>query len=79
MNIRLALIGNSASTVPFDLNSNCALIQSLTKRLFQSGSKDLCFISSSDCVDIGQVGLIFFSISTNSYCFILAISFTNSM
>ncbi|CAF1208147.1 unnamed protein product [Rotaria sordida] len=54
-NIRLALIGDGASTIPFDLNSNSNLIQCTTKNLFQSGSKDLFYLSSFESVDIGQL------------------------
>ncbi|CAF3635995.1 unnamed protein product [Rotaria sp. Silwood1] len=54
-NIHLALIGDGASTIPFDLNSNSSLIQCTTKNLFQSGSKDIFYISSLESVDIGQL------------------------
>ncbi|CAF2761699.1 unnamed protein product [Rotaria sp. Silwood2] len=54
-NIHLALIGDGASTIPFDLNSNSSLIQCTMKNLFQSGSKDIFYISSFESVDIGQL------------------------
>jgi len=56
VNIHLALIGDGASTLPFDLNSNSSLIQCTTKNLFQSGSKDIFFISSFESTDVGRVG-----------------------
>ncbi len=62
VNIHLALIGNGASTLPFDLNSNSSLIQCTRKNFFQSGSKDIFFISSFESIDVGQVGEIFFLI-----------------
>ncbi|UJR14200.1 hypothetical protein I4U23_001193 [Adineta vaga] len=53
--IRLALIGDGASSLPIDLNSNIFSIQCSTKNLFQSGSKDMFSISSSESIDIGQL------------------------
>ena len=51
MNIHLALIGDGASTLPFDLNS----IQYTDKNIFQSGSKDIFHISPLETIDVGEV------------------------
>ena len=53
--IHLALIGDGASTLPFDLNINSSLISCTTKNLFQSASIDRVFLSSLDCIDVGRV------------------------
>jgi hypothetical protein len=53
------LIGDGASTLPLNLNSNSSLIQCTTKNLFQSGSKDIFYISSFESIDVGEVGCIF--------------------
>ncbi|CAF4486402.1 unnamed protein product [Rotaria socialis] len=53
--IRLALIGDGASTLPFDLNASTSSIQCITKNLFHSNSKDIFYISSFQSVDVGQL------------------------
>ena len=57
VDIRLALIGNVASTLPIHLRSNATAIQYATKHAYQSGSRDVFQISSLETVDIGQVGV----------------------
>jgi hypothetical protein len=56
--IYLALIGDGASTLPFDLNSNSSCT---TKDLFQSGSNERFSISPLEAVDVGRVGNVFHS------------------
>jgi hypothetical protein len=63
------LIGDGASTLPFDLNSNSTLIQCTTKDLFQSGSDDKFFISTLEAVDVGRVGDVFRSENTFNIMF----------
>ncbi|CAF2152596.1 unnamed protein product [Rotaria magnacalcarata] len=53
--IRLALIGDGASTLPFNLNSNTSSIQCISKNLFQPNSKDIFYISSFQSIDVGQL------------------------
>ena len=53
--IHVALIGDGASTVPFDLSSNSTLTPCTTRELFQSGAQDSFYISPFDTVDVGQV------------------------
>ncbi|CAF4154933.1 unnamed protein product, partial [Adineta steineri] len=55
LDMHLALIGDGASTLPFHLNSNSNLIHSTNNHLFQSGSKNLFYISSFHSIDIGQL------------------------
>ena len=57
VDIRLALIGNVASTLPIQLRSNANGVQYATKHPYQTGSRDLFQISSLETVDIGQVGV----------------------
>jgi len=52
VHMRLALIGDGASTLPFDFNS---------KDLFQSGSQNRLSISPFDTLDVGEVDKRFIS------------------
>jgi len=70
------LIGDGASTLPFELNSNSNSIQCITKNLFQSGSNDIFYISSFESVDVGQVEKIFDLKELKLKKFFLVISFT---
>ena len=63
----LALIGDGASTLPFDLSSDGMINRSMKKEFFQSGARDRFFISPFETIDVGQVRRIDLKLEKRSF------------
>ncbi|CAF1208293.1 unnamed protein product [Didymodactylos carnosus] len=56
--IRVALVGDSASTIPFDLNDLIDVNNNNKIQPFRSGQKDIFYISSLQAIDVGKLDRI---------------------